>query len=80
MFSYLKGILAKKSPFSAVVDCSGVGYEINIPLSTFDKLPEIGKTVEIQIHFTMNESEGIRLFGFWTLEEKEMFRQLVSIS
>ena len=80
MFSYLKGILAKKSPFSAVVDCSGVGYEINIPLSTFDKLPEIDKTVEIQIHFTMNESEGIRLFGFWTLEEKEMFRQLVSIS
>jgi len=80
MFSYLKGILAKKSPFLAVLDCSGVGYEINIPLSTFDKLPEIGKTVEIQIHFTMNESEGIRLFGFWTLEEKEMFRQLVSIS
>ena len=80
MFSYLKGILAKKSPFSAVVDCNGVGYEINIPLSTFDKLPEIGKTVEIQIHFTMNESEGIRLFGFWSLEEKEMFRQLLSIS
>ena len=80
MFSYLKGILAKKSPFSAVVDCSGVGYEINIPLSTFDKLPEIGKTVEIQIHFTMNENEGIRLFGFWSLEEKEMFRQLLSIS
>ena len=80
MFSYLKGILAKKSPFSAVVDCSGVGYEINIPLRTFDKLPEIGKTVEIQIHFTMNENEGIRLFGFWSLEEKEMFRQLLSIS
>jgi len=80
MISYLKGILAKKTPFSAVVDCNGIGYEINIPLSTFDKLPEIGKTVEIQIHFTMNESEGIRLFGFWTLEEKEMFRQLLFIS
>ena len=80
MFSYLKGILAKKSPFLAVVDCNGVGYEINIPISTFDKLPEIGKKVEIQIHFTMNESEGIRLFGFCSLEEKEMFRQLLSIS
>lgn len=80
MYSYLKGILAKKFPFLAVVDCNGVGYEINIPLSTFDKLPEIGKKVEIQIHFTMNESEGIRLFGFWSLEEKEMFRQLLSIS
>jgi len=80
MFSYLKGNLVKKSPFVAVVDCNGVGYEINIPISTFDKLPEIGKKVEIQIHFTMNESEGIRLFGFWSLEEKEMFRQLLSIS
>lgn len=80
MFSYLKGNLTKKSPFLAVVDCNGVGYEINIPISTFDKLPEIGKKVEIQIHFSMNESEGIRLFGFWSSEEKEMFRQLLSIS
>jgi len=80
MFSYLKGILAKKNPVFAVIDCNGVGYEVNIPLSTFDKLPEIGKEVEIQIHFSMTENDGIRLFGFFSVEEKGLFRQLISIS
>ncbi len=80
MFAYLKGILTQKNPVYAVIDCLGVGYEVNIPLSTFEKLPEIGKEIEIQIHFSMTENDGIRLFGFFSVEEKKLFRQLISIS
>ncbi|OQX71582.1 MAG: Holliday junction branch migration protein RuvA [Candidatus Cloacimonas sp. 4484_275] len=80
MFSYLRGILKRKNPVSAVVECSGVGYEVLIPLSTFDRLPEIGKEIEMQIHFSFSENDGIRLFGFFTQEEKELFQQLISVS
>ncbi len=80
MFAYLKGILARKNPVFAVIDCNGVGYEVNIPMSTFDKLPEIGKEIEFQIYFSMTENDGIRLFGFFSVEEKDLFRQLISIS
>ena len=80
MFAYLKGTLTQKNPVYAVIDCLGVGYEVNIPLSTFEKLPEIGKEIEIQIHFSMTENDGIRLFGFFSVEEKKLFRQLISIS
>ena len=80
MFSYLRGILKRKNPVSAIIDCHGVGYEVFIPLSTFDKLPETGKEVEMEIHFSFSENDGIRLFGFFTQEEKELFQQLISVS
>ncbi|MCK4655267.1 MAG: Holliday junction branch migration protein RuvA, partial [Candidatus Cloacimonetes bacterium] len=80
MFSYLKGILSKKDPVTIVIDCNGVGYEVNIPLSTFDKLPDVGNEVKILIHYSFNEVDGARLFGFLTSDEKELFRHLISIS
>ena len=80
MFAYLNGILSKKAPVSIIIDCNGVGYEVNIPLLTFDKLPKLGEKVKILIHFSISENEGIRLFGFLTSEEKELFKQLISIS
>ncbi|MBC8386066.1 MAG: Holliday junction branch migration protein RuvA [Candidatus Cloacimonetes bacterium] len=80
MFAYLKGKLIKKTPVSAIIDCGGVGYEVKIPLSTFEKLPDLDQTTELKIHFSMNENEGIRLFGFFTDEEKELFNNLISIS
>ncbi|MCD4819603.1 MAG: Holliday junction branch migration protein RuvA [Candidatus Cloacimonetes bacterium] len=80
MFSYLKGSLAEKAPVHAVIDCNGVGYDINIPLRTFDRLPEIGKEIQLFIHFSFTESDGIRLFGFYSLDEKKLFKQLISIS
>lgn len=80
MYSYLKGVLSEKSPTIIVVDCNGVGYELFIPLSTYDKLPETGKEVKVLIHYSFNESDGVRLFGFYTDEEKLLFRQLINIS
>jgi Holliday junction DNA helicase RuvA len=80
MIAYLNGIIMQKEPVSTVLDCHGVGYEVNIPLSTYDKLPEIGKKVLLHIHYTFNEMDGVRLFGFISKEEKKLFRNLISIS
>ena len=80
MYSYLKGLLSEKYPTTIVVDCNGVGYDLFIPLSTYDKLPEIGKEVKILVHYSFNESDGVRLFGFYSDEEKSLFRQLINIS
>ncbi|MDP8201742.1 MAG: Holliday junction branch migration protein RuvA [Candidatus Tenebribacter burtonii] len=80
MYSYLKGILSEKCPTTIVIDCTGVGYELFIPLSTYDKLPEIGKEVKVLVHYSFNESDGVRLFGFFSDEEKVVFRQLINIS
>ena len=80
MYSYLKGVLSEKYSTAIVVDCNGVGYELFIPLSTYDKLPEIEKEVKILVHYSFNESDGVRLFGFYTDEEKLLFRQLINIS
>ncbi len=80
MYSYLKGVLSEKYPTIIIVDCNGVGYELFIPLSTYDKLPETGKVVKILVHYSFNESDGVRLFGFYSDEEKILFRQLINIS
>ena len=80
MYSYLKGVLSEKYPTSIVVDCNGVGYDLFIPLSTYDKLPETGKDVKVLVHYSFNESDGVRLFGFYSDEEKLLFKQLINIS
>ncbi len=80
MYSYLKGILSDKLPTTIVVDCNGVGYELFVPLSTYEKLPEAGKGITILVHYSFNESDGVRLFGFYSDEEKLLFRQLINIS
>ena len=80
MYSYLKGALSERNPNTIVVDCNGVGYELFIPLSTYDKLPETGKEVKVLVHYSFNESDGVRLFGFYSDEEKLLFRQLINIS
>lgn len=80
MIAYLQGILQKKEPVNIIIDCAGVGYEVSIPLSTFDKLPEVGNKAQVHIHYSFNEMDGVRLFGFVTIEEKNLFRHLISIS
>ena len=80
MIAFLNGILRKKEPVHTIIECGGVGYEVNIPLSTFDKLPEQGKPVQLHIHYSFNEMDGVRLFGFNSLEEKDLFRHLINIS
>lgn len=80
MIAFLHGIVTHKEPIQAVIDCNGVGYEVNIPLSTFDKLPEIGKSVKLHIHYSFNQMDGVRLFAFFSKKEKDLFRNLITIS
>ncbi|MBI9032820.1 Holliday junction branch migration protein RuvA [bacterium] len=78
MFNYIKGIVAEITPLYCVIDCNGVGYEIEIPLSTYEKIRSQTE-LKLLIHHHQND-EGVRLFGFLTLEEKLLFRKLISIS
>jgi holliday junction DNA helicase RuvA len=79
MYQYLNGQLAEKSPAKIVLDVNGVGYEIRIPVSTYSKLPALGEKVKLLIHFHVREDLQV-LYGFFTEEEREMFRLLISVS
>ena len=78
MIGYLEGQLIDKSPNQILVKVGGVGYRIFIPLSTFYALPEPPATVALQIHTRLQE-DALHLYGFNTLEEKDLFLQLLSI-
>ena len=79
MIGKLTGILSDKNPPEVVVDCHGVGYEVNVPMSTFYNLPATGEKVSLVTHFVVREDAQI-LYGFSTLAEREAFRQLIKIS
>ncbi|MBN1327359.1 MAG: Holliday junction branch migration protein RuvA [Candidatus Cloacimonetes bacterium] len=80
MIAYLRGILTWKSPLMIHLESAGVGYAVHIPLSTYDHLPGLNEELKLQIHYSFNEMDGVRLFGFLTVAEKELFRNLISIS
>ncbi len=77
MISFLKGILRNNSMTEITVDVNGVGYEVFIPLSTYDKLPAEGGDVSLFIHTNVKD-DAIQLFGFWTEIEKKLFRLLIN--
>lgn len=79
MIAYLSGKLFGKSTSVAIIDVNGVGYEVQIPLSTYYELGEIGGTVGLQIYTQVRE-DAIQLFGFRTTLEKELFLKLLSVS
>ncbi len=79
MIGRLSGILAEKSPPLVLLDVQGVGYEIDVPMSSFYNLPAIGEPVVLLTHFVVREDAQI-LFGFLTTEERSAFRELVRIS
>lgn len=79
MIGYLKGVLASKMPPHVVVDCHGVGYEVDVPMSTMYQLPDIGQTVLLRIHFVIREDAHL-LFGFLTEDERSFFRQLLKVN
>ena len=79
MIARLSGTLAESSFTSCVVDCGGVGYEVQIPVSTFDKLPQPGNQVVLKIHTAVRE-DAITLYGFATEEERKLFRLLIEVS
>jgi Holliday junction DNA helicase RuvA len=79
MIGKLTGTLAEKNPPQVLVDCHGVGYEVDVPMSTFFNLPGLGEKVSLLTHFVVREDAQI-LFGFGSSGEREAFRQLIKIS
>jgi len=79
MIGQLTGILAARTPPQIVIDCHGVGYEVDVPMSTFYNLPQAGEKVSLLTHFVVREDAQI-LYGFSSAEEREAFRQLIKIS
>lgn len=79
MIGRITGTLAEKNPPQLLVDVNGVGYELDVPMSTFYNLPALGERVSLLTHFVVREDAQV-LFGFLTHEERATFRQLVKIS
>jgi Holliday junction DNA helicase RuvA len=79
MIGRLHGILIEKNPPHVVVDCNGVGFEVDVPMSTFYHLPSVGDKVSLLTHFVVREDAQI-LYGFANAQERTAFRQLIKIS
>ena len=79
MISYLSGTLAEKQPTRLVLDVSGVGYEVLIPISTFECLPSAGSDVKVLVYDLIREGDR-QLFGFARESEREMFGWLLGIT
>lgn len=79
MIGRITGLLLEKHPPLVLVDVQGVGYEIDVPMSTFYQLPAIGAQVILHTHLVVREDIHL-LFGFSTEAERQAFRQLVKIS
>lgn len=78
MYEYISGKLVEIAPTYAVVEAAGIGYYINISLQTFSSLEEV-KTAHLYLHFIVREDAQI-LYGFASKMERELFRQLISVS
>src|ERR1041385_3430843 len=77
MITFLDGKLVSALPTQATVDVGGVGYEVLIPLSSYDKLPAVGQSIHILTHLAVREDAHI-LYGFMTAPERDLFRLLVN--
>ena len=79
MIAHLNGRLLSKEPNSVIVDVSGVGYEVSIPLSTFYELENEGSNVQLRIYTHVKE-DALQLFGFRTERERKLFVNFISVS
>ncbi len=79
MIGRLKGILLEKVPPLVIVDCHGVGYEVEVPMSTFYNLPALGDSVTLLTHFVVREDAQL-LYGFGSDRERATFRQLLKVN
>jgi holliday junction DNA helicase RuvA len=79
MISFVSGTLFSKSATSAVIETNGVGLELFIPLSTFEALCDVGESVQLLTYLHVRE-DALVLFGFATTGERELFRDLLSVS
>jgi Holliday junction DNA helicase RuvA len=79
MIAHLSGKLLSKQATSVIVDVSGVGYEVTIPLSTFYDLEDLGSTVQLRIYTHVRE-DALQLYGFKTARERELFLKIISVT
>ena len=79
MIGRLSGTLIDKTPPQVLVDCNGVAYEVDVPMSTYYNLPHNGERVVLFTHLAVREDAHL-LFGFGSLAERAVFRQLIKIS
>jgi holliday junction DNA helicase RuvA len=79
MIAKLNGILSDKSPPQIIVDCNGVGYEVEVPMSTFYNLPDIGAKVQLLTYMVVREDAQL-LYGFGSEQEKSTFKQLLKVN
>jgi Holliday junction DNA helicase RuvA len=79
VIGHLRGRLVRKTPPALIVDVHGVGYELEAPMSTFYRLPEVGSEVELATHLVVREDAHL-LYGFATEDERRLFRDLLRVT
>ena len=79
MIAHIQGLLHSKSPEYLIIDVDGIGYQVQVPLSTFYDLPDVGNSVALHIHTHVRE-DALQLYGFQSPEEKALFVRLMSIA
>lgn len=79
MITFLKGTLTDALPTQAVIDVNGIGYEVLIPLSSFEKLPALGQAVTLKTQLVVRE-DSQTLYGFATEDERDLFKLIQSVS
>ena len=79
MIGRLTGLLAEKNPPEILLDCNGIGYEVQVPMSTFYNLPGLGEKITLLTHFVVREDAQL-LYGFATAAERAAFRLLIKIT
>ena len=79
MIASLTGILKYKSPTEILIDVNGIGYTVSIPLSTYEKLGDVGSSISLLTYFHVRE-DAMQLFGFFSNEERRLFKLLISVS
>ncbi|MEZ5523868.1 MAG: Holliday junction branch migration protein RuvA [Pseudomonadales bacterium] len=79
MIGRIKGVLIEKSPPDICVDVQGVGYELQVPMNTFYRLPEIDHPVSLYTHFVVREDAQL-LYGFYEARERELFRAVIKVN
>ena len=79
MIGRIQGRLLEKTPPVILIDCNGVGYEVEVPMTTFYELPDIGDEITLLTHFIVREDAQL-LFGFISDKERKTFKQLIKVN
>ncbi len=79
MIGFIRGVLIDKTPPTALIDVRGVGYEIDVPMSTLFKLPDIGVELQLLTHLVVREDQHT-LYGFLSDAERSLFRELIKVN